>query len=152
MQLTVPKNKIIITLVLFALLLLLFLPIIANAQFLPTIVLCEGPTGDPKTECNYGALIGGINRFLQFVIGFATVIAVVMFVYAGSLLIFSGGNKTQMDKAKTILRNVVVGFILVLAAWLIVFTILRSLIDKDKPIPKPLNQLGLSELTIKEYV
>ena len=54
-------------------------------------------------------------------------IAAIMFAYAGILLIFSGGDTSKRSKAKSIFINVAIGFIIAVAAWLIVEFVLNLL-------------------------
>ncbi len=70
-------------------------------------------------------LINGVINFLIFVI--ALPIAAIMFAYAGFLLAFSGIQPEARSKAKKIFGQVVFGFVLAVAAWLIIHTILSIL-------------------------
>ncbi len=84
-------------------------------------------------ECNNGPcvfnelmqLINNVIKFLLFTI--ATPLAALGIVYAGWLYLSSGGNTENTTKAKKILTNIVIGYIIALAAWLIVNTIIKSL-------------------------
>jgi len=87
--------------------------------------LVNGAYANP---CNFNflmTLINNIITFLLFVI--ATPLAALCFVYAGFLMIFSGGSSEKVTKAKAIIKNVVIGYVIGLAAWLIVNTILKTL-------------------------
>lgn len=78
--------------------------------------------------CGYNEifdLISNVTNFLIFVI--ALPVAAIMFTYAGFLFAFSGMQPEARSKAKKIFGNVVFGFILAIAAWLIVHTILSAL-------------------------
>ena len=55
-------------------------------------------------------------------------------MYTGYLYLTAGGSAGQTEKAKHILFNVVVGYIIALAAWLIINTIVTSLLPKDTTI------------------
>ncbi|MEK7586154.1 MAG: pilin [Patescibacteria group bacterium] len=81
-----------------------------------------------KNPCDFDALMGLINRiinFLLFVI--ATPLAAIIFCYAGFLLLTSGGSSESKTKAKKIIKNLLIGYVIALAAWLIVHTILTTL-------------------------
>ena len=154
MQISISKTKIITGIILTALILpLLFVPVVASAELFPTLVPCDGPVGDGVTgePCTYSTFIKGVDNILRFLIGFATVVAVIMFVYAGYLLISSGGDRAKAEQAKAIFKNVTIGFVIVITAWLIVFTIVDTFTG-NKPLPQPLRDLGLIELIQKEYV
>lgn len=84
--------------------------------------------GEIINSCTFNDLLGLISRVVSFVLFYLTIpLAAIMFAYAGFLLLFSGGNSGQMQRAKEIASNVVVGLILALGAWLIVTTILWAL-------------------------
>ena len=95
------------------------------------------PTSDPTCQThtpyspsNYGPceFVQLINNILRFLIGISAIIGVVMFMYAGFLLVTSQGSPGQITKAKGIFTNVVIGFVVMLSAFLIVNTILTVLV------------------------
>ena len=70
--------------------------------------------------CNFEYLIQLINRAITYLLFYlATPLAALAISYAGWLYLTSGGGE-QTSKAKKILGNVVIGYIIALAAWLIV--------------------------------
>lgn len=85
-------------------------------------------TGVYKDACDFDALMKLINtviNFLLFVI--ATPLFALILVYVGWLYISSMGSPENITKSKTILKNAFLGYVIALAAWLIVKTILVSL-------------------------
>jgi hypothetical protein len=85
--------------------------------------------GDVANPCDsFDKLLKVVNKVINFVL-FSLIIpfAAIMFAYAGILLLTSGGNESQMKKAKKIFTNVLIGIVVALAAWLIVGTILSIL-------------------------
>ncbi|MCC6323641.1 hypothetical protein IT400_02510 [Candidatus Nomurabacteria bacterium] len=80
------------------------------------------------TACDFKMLGMLVNNVITFLlVYFATPLAAIIFAYAGFLLIFSGANEHNKGKAKSILGKVLVGYVVALAAWLIIHTILTSL-------------------------
>ncbi len=69
-------------------------------------------------------LINNVIKFLLFTI--ATPLAALIFVYAGFMLLTSGGSSEKMTTAKKILTNLIIGYVIALAAWLVINTILTS--------------------------
>jgi uncharacterized membrane protein len=69
-------------------------------------------------------LINNLINFLLFVI--ATPLVAIILCYVGFKLLTSGGNSEGMTKAKTILKNVIFGYIIALIAWLLIKTILTT--------------------------
>ena len=68
-------------------------------------------------------LINNIITFLLFTI--ATPLVALIVCYVGFLFLTGGGNPENRSKAKRILQNVIFGYAIGLAAWLIVKTILN---------------------------
>lgn len=90
-------------------------------EFEDGLITCDGI----EVECTFEKLLLLVNkvlRFLIFVIGVP--IVTLSFVYAGFLMVTSGGNPSKKDEAKSIIGNATLGLIVLLAAWLIVRTVL----------------------------
>lgn len=82
-----------------------------------------GKPGLPN--CDFNMLLSLVNNlisYLLFVI--ATPLVALILVYVGWLYLSSGGSAENIGKAKKILGNVIIGYIIGLAAWLIINTIL----------------------------
>lgn len=78
--------------------------------------------------CNFEYFMQLINNVITFLLFYlATPIAAIALCYAGALLLFSGGSSEKITKAKKIIKNIVIGYVLALAAWLIVKTIFSAL-------------------------
>ncbi|MBX4210519.1 pilin [Candidatus Parcubacteria bacterium] len=86
--------------------------------------------GSPD-ECNFYSFIQLINNVITFLIYLSIPIAAISFAYAGILYLTSAGNTAQMSKAKGIFGTVLVGFLIVLGAWLIVYTISTALLKDE---------------------
>jgi len=88
----------------------------------------DGKTGLMTNPCNFDYFMLLINNVITFLLFyFATPLAAIALCYAGALLLFSGGNSEKMTKAKHIIKNVLIGYLLALAAWLIIKTIFSTL-------------------------
>ena len=85
------------------------------------LVTCQGP------DCDACDLVNMVNGIINFIIVLLTVLATIVLVIAGFKMVTSGGNASAWQSAKESFFNIVIGFILVLAAWLIVDTILKAL-------------------------
>lgn len=68
------------------------------------------------------------NTILKWLIGLLFVLFAVIAAVAGFGLVTSGGNEQARNDAKSKLTNAVIGIIIVLAAWLLVDTIMRALL------------------------
>lgn len=104
-----------------------FLPAVSSAQQLVP-VQCNSPQ-----TCGSCELVALINNVIQFVIQISVVIAAIILVYAGLLLVTSTGNTNQLTKAKGLFFNVVIGLVVLLAAFLIVNTVMAALLRTGSP-------------------
>lgn len=87
------------------------------------LVLC-------KENCGYREAVAMIQKIIDFLLYvLALPIAAVMFAYAGFIYMKSGGG--EKSKAKTIFWNVFIGLAIALAAWLIVNTVIESLLSEE---------------------
>ncbi|MFA6999753.1 MAG: IPT/TIG domain-containing protein [Candidatus Paceibacterota bacterium] len=92
-------------------------------------------TGQYKNPCDFNyfmLLINNVIKFLLFTI--ATPLVALIIMYTAYLFLTAGGSAGQTEKAKHILFNVVIGYIVALAAWLVVNTIMTTLLPKDTDI------------------
>ncbi len=95
----------------------------------------------PAEAFDYGAEkveptgLGSVNpiiiavRIIQIALGFLSVIAVGLLIYGGFLWMTSVGNEAQIDKAKSTIRNAIIGIIIILSALGITMFIISRLID-----------------------
>jgi len=85
-------------------------------------------SGGFSDACDFDYFMALINNLIDYIVKYlATPIFAILFVYAGVLYITSGGNSKSTDKAKKILINSLIGYLIILASWLIINTILTSL-------------------------
>ena len=69
-----------------------------------------------------------VARVINIALLFLGVIAVGLVIYAGFLWMMSGGNEEKIEKAQSILKNAVIGLVIILSAWGIVSFILNRLL------------------------
>lgn len=104
------------------------LPLQAFAQE-SQFVSCDGSTGDPCSWCNLVDLGNGIITWL---IGILFIMAGILVAVAGIKLVTSGGNTSALDSAKSSFQNAVIGLVIVFSAWLLVDTLMRTLLPGDQ--------------------
>ncbi|MCX6756407.1 MAG: pilin [Candidatus Nomurabacteria bacterium] len=79
-------------------------------------------------DCNFDSLMATINNIINFLLFIvATPLFAIGFCYAGVLYMFSGGSSENVGTAKSIIKNLFIGYLLALLAWVIVKTIMVSL-------------------------
>ncbi len=89
-----------------------------------------GPAPDYiiSDPCDFNAFMELINNLIKYVIILAIPLAAISFAYAGFLLVTAGGESAHaFGEAKGIFTNTLVGLVIILAAWLIIKTILSIL-------------------------
>ena len=107
--------------ILIILLFLLLSPLVVAADD-DGLLPCGPGTGEACNICHLFELIDNILEFVMF--KFVPVLAGLMLVIGGIWFYFSGASEENKRRAKAILTSVVIGIVLVLAAWIIVNTIL----------------------------
>ena len=121
-------------------LVMFLMPFVGLAQDIPgldtTIVPCDGGA----KACGFCDLVQLSQNIISFLVGFSVIVAVLLFVYAGFLYLFSGGSEENIKKAHKLFRSVFIGFILILGAWLIIDTIMKAFVG-DNPDFGPWNNL-----------
>ncbi len=93
------------------------------AGFIP----CGGPDQEPCQACHMIDLTNNVISWLVLVLG---TIAAIMIVFAGFKLVTSNGNQRAMEEAKEIMSNMVIGFVIVLAGWMLVDTVLKAVLKE----------------------
>ncbi|MBU4057435.1 pilin [Patescibacteria group bacterium] len=83
------------------------------------------------TGCGFDDMLILAQNIITFILYIAATIAVIMFTYAGILYLTASGKSGQIEQAHKIFLNVLIGFIIVLSAWLVINTIANALLDKS---------------------
>ena len=114
-------------------LLLFFFILIPNAVFGQDggsgLVSCTGATGN--NPCDFCDFITMVNNIVLWLFGVLASIAVLGLVIAGIRLVISAGNPAAMTAAKEMFSNIIIGFVIVLSAWLIVDTVIKTLVGEN---------------------
>ncbi|MCX6754903.1 MAG: IPT/TIG domain-containing protein [Candidatus Nomurabacteria bacterium] len=81
-----------------------------------------------SNACDFNMVIAIINKVINFLlVTLATPLFALIIIYVGWLYLSDMGSSENIKHAKEILKNAVIGYVIALAAWLIVKTILFSL-------------------------
>lgn len=107
---------------------LMFAPDLASAQ--SGLVSCDG------TDCSACNLVDMANTGIVLLFGFVGMIFAVLMMIAGFGLVTSGGNQSALEAAKSKFQNAIIGLIIVMAAWLLVDVIMRTLLVGDGDLGK----------------
>jgi hypothetical protein len=119
-------------LILLVLLILALAPSFALGAGLTQIVPpgCNGQ-GGCQNICDIAALAQNILNDAIFI---AVFLSAGLFAWAGLKMLVSPASPGQQGQAKTLFFNVLVGFLIILAAWLIIDTIMRVMLGSN-PLP-----------------
>lgn len=91
-------------------------------------------------DCGYNDLIALIRDIIDFIIKIAVIAAPILFAWAGFLYVTAAGNTGKIAKAHTIFKDVFIGFMIILVAWLVVNTIVGELLNTDEGFEIPLEE------------
>lgn len=95
-----------------------------SGQFVP----CSG------TSCSACDIVSLANNVVDWLVGFLALLFAVIMVVSGFRLVISGGNQSAKENAKSSLTNGLIGFLIVLGAWLAIDTLMRALVGDDGQI------------------
>ncbi|MEI6528749.1 MAG: pilin [bacterium] len=109
-------------------------PFLAKAEdgsaFLPLIqcgnTLTKNADGALKT-CDFTDFVATIGRIINWISAMAMTISTIVLIYGGFLYMTSGDSAGDRTKANNMMWNVIKGYVIILAAWLVVKTLLVTL-------------------------
>ena len=94
--------------------------------------LCEG-----YSDCDYAKFLELIGRVFKNLVWIALPLATLGIGISGVYIIFGGASESQRTRGKEIFWDSIIGFVIVLAAWLIIRTILIELgVPDNSPLLK----------------
>ncbi|MES2087477.1 MAG: pilin [Patescibacteria group bacterium] len=85
--------------------------------------------GTVSNPCGFQHIITLINKIANYLIVLGAAVSALAFAWAGFLMMTAGGEMGKIEHAKEIFGKVLVGFLIMLSAWLIVHAIDAGLID-----------------------
>ena len=97
----------------------------------PLIVCYNETLPQYNHPCEFADLIVLVTNLITNLVIISTFLATAVFAYAGFLLLTSGGNESAKTKAKEMLGKVLRGYLWILCAWVLVYTIFNVLVDTD---------------------
>ncbi len=112
---------------LFTVMLLFVVPDLSFAQQSP-LVPKECATN--VSACNFCTLLKMANNIINLLFELLVIAAVILVVVAGFKLVTSAGDVSAYEHAKSMLTNVIIGFVIVMSAWFIVDTIFKMLVKE----------------------
>ena len=89
------------------------------------MIVCDGV----DIPCTYDKLVELVKALITDMVILSTFLAVAVFAYAGFKMIMSRGSETEYKAAVKMFGKVLWGYLWILAAWLIVYTISSVLLN-----------------------
>lgn len=83
-----------------------------------------------------------VLRIIQVALGLLGIIAVSLIIYAGFLWMTSAGSEDKITQAKKILKQTVVGLLIILSSWGITYFVLEKLLETTGGTPGSESSLG----------
>lgn len=103
----------------------------AHAQSF-NLIVCDPVGSDP---CGFDDITELIKNLISALMIVSTFLATAAFAYAGILLLSSGGSSGKKDEAKKVASKVLVGYLWILGAWVLIYTITSVLLRSDFQAP-----------------
>jgi hypothetical protein len=97
----------------------------AAATAAEPLIPCGGANQHPCQSCDVVTLA---NNVVGWLVGALGAIAVLIIVYAGIKMVTSNGNHHALEEAKGMMMNMIIGYLIVLAAWLVLDYVLKALL------------------------
>jgi hypothetical protein len=91
----------------------------------PEIVQCGGEGEEMCDACDAFSLI---SRGLVYLISLIGIILTVVIMWSGIKIATSAGNMSAVSEAKNLLWNAIIGFVIILVAWLAIDTVMKTLL------------------------
>jgi hypothetical protein len=101
-------------------------PVLASNDVYGNITTATAGTGLSES----GDILPIISALISLVLSFLGIVLVVMIIWAGIMWMTAGGEKTNVQKAKDMIKNGVIGLLIVLASYAITSFVISSL-DKS---------------------
>jgi len=110
--------------------------VIANIVLLPAtlfaaeskLIPCDGP------NCDFNALMLLVKNVITYLMIISVPLAAIAFSYAGFLYLTAAGDSGKVKQAHGIFTKVAIGFIMVLAAWVIVHEIVVRFVKPSEVV------------------
>lgn len=86
------------------------------------LIPCNGP------DCTFDSFVQLAQNLINYLIMISIPLTAIAFAYAGFLMVTSAGSEEKIKQGKAIFGKVLIGFLFILGAWLIVYTITTALL------------------------
>lgn len=97
------------------------------------LIPCGKAMNDPSTDwnecdaCTLCSLILMGQLIIEFLVKITAVLALIMITFSGLLYMFAAGSSGAIEKAKSMMKYALLGFVLVFIAWAMIDSILITM-------------------------
>ncbi len=123
------------------------MPLLSYADSLDYVPMEKIPGFEEETSGDFFVYISQVYKFGLWFIGVA---ALFMITFGGYVYLTSAGNNSSMEKAKGVITDAVIGLLLALSAWLILYVINPDLVQIKRLEPGAQTRQREEQLA-KEY-
>ena len=86
------------------------------------LIVCDGP------DCHINEVFTLIKNAIHDLVLLSTLLVVVALIYAGFKLLASQGNSGALTEVKTMFGKIILGYAVILTAWVIIYSITSVLL------------------------
>lgn len=101
-----------------------FILLIINKAIVEQIFIIPVQHQDTISASNVTTIIDTIGRVIQFILGFVGLIAFGALIYGAGTMIANYGNEEMVQKSKKIIKNAIIGIIIIISAYTLVVTLI----------------------------
>lgn len=80
-------------------------------------------------QCDFRMFVELVERVINYIMIISIPVTAIAFAWIGIILMTAQGNVTKIREAKEVAWKVLVGFIIILVAWVLVYTIANTLLE-----------------------
>jgi len=116
---------------------ILFSLVLCAVILLPAfnVALGESAIIQNITDSGIGSSLGGttdikivIGNIITFLLGLLGIVLVILIIYAGFVWMTAGGDSAKVDTAKGLIKNAIIGIIIIIAAYGISVFVIKNVL------------------------
>ena len=102
-----------------ALIALIPAPVLAQVTIVPECARVKAAFGQPVPVPQLSCMLEMLGNVALLILGISGSIALFMFVYGGFMVVLSAADSSKVTKGKTIIRNAVVGILIIMVSGIV---------------------------------
>jgi hypothetical protein len=98
-----------------------------GGYFIPKVCLGEQPA-PPAPQCGLPEMVQIAVNVSKLLLGLLGSVTLLVFVYGGFVWLTAAGNSQRIEHGRKVFEGALVGFLLVLSSWLIIYFVAAALV------------------------